>query len=277
MTFPAYSLKFLLQLLKWKYFVFESNHRFLFPEKTETSRKELYHSLLKNVSRHAVEFLIGLPYYQNLPNSFENYPFRKSKRDFSIPEESVRVLKKMREGGLMLAAHFGNYEAIGPWLCALEVPLKASYAQIQPAILNRILTQKLRAAKGKPYSLFIDQPRKILSLLDENHVFCLVADQDYRKPNTPQSLFFNRPVAFNPLPGFILKYRPQTPVFVVWIEEQNLSYSLNAQELLPYQKKTPEILARSYHEWLEKRIQDKPELWYGWFHRRFFSRNASIY
>lgn len=269
----SFLLEIFLKALKWKRSVFEANYRFIFPDENPDYRQAVYNNLIRNVSRHATGFLSGLRSFQNLPQTFEEYPYQ----NFSIAPGSRAVLGKMREGGLLLAAHFGNYEALGPWLCNLGIPLQASFARLRPKFLNRILTERLRTAQGKSYSLFLEQPRKILSLLEERQLFCLVADQDYRKPNGIPGSFLGKPVLFNPLPGFILKHRPETPVFVTWIEEENSNSILHAAELLTGEKKTPENLARAYHEWLENRIQTRPDFWYGFFHRRFYSTAPGIY
>ncbi len=269
----SFPLEILLKSLKWKHSVFEANYRFVFPDENPDCRQIIYKNLIRNVSRHAVEFLSGLRSFRNLPQTFEEYPYQ----NFLIDAGSRTVLEKMRTGGLLFAAHFGNYEALGPWLCNLGIPLQASFARLRPNFLNRILSEKLRTAKGKSYSLFVEQPRKILSILDEQKLFCLVADQDYRKPNGISSSFLGKPVFFNPLPGFILKYRPHTPVFVTWIEEENSGFILHAAELSANEEKTSESIARTYHTWLENQIKIRPDFWYGFFHRRFYSTAPFIY
>jgi KDO2-lipid IV(A) lauroyltransferase len=77
----------------------------------------------------------------------------------------------MKAGGLFMTAHYGNYEAIGPWLCKMGIRLKASYARIKPLFLNKILENKVRAANNESYSIFINNPKNILELIDEGKFF----------------------------------------------------------------------------------------------------------
>ena len=70
----------------------------------------------------------------------------------------------MREGGIFLTAHYGNYEAIGPWLCRLGIPLKASYIPLKPAWLNRIVENKIRSVDKRNYSVNAKSPREFLSI-----------------------------------------------------------------------------------------------------------------
>ena len=129
------------------------------------------------------------------------------------------MLEKMRKGGIFLTAHYGNYEAMGPWLCRLGIPLVASYIPVKPNWLNNILERKIRAVNGKSYSVDARTPRDFLRILNDGKLFCLLSDQDSRIPSAIDGTFLDRPANVNPLPDFLLEHRPQTPVFICWMEE----------------------------------------------------------
>ena len=206
------------------------------------------------------------------------------------------MLEKMRSGGIFLTAHYGNYEAMGPWLCCLGIPLVASYIPVKPKWLNNILERKIRAVDGRNYSVDAQTPRDFLRILNEGNLFCLLADQDSRIPSALPGTFLGRPANVNPLPDFLLKHRPQTPVFICWMEEVCGVRVLHAIEVERAQvadsaqfesaspshlaspaQSSPSVVNTQFNGWLEERIAENPNLWYGFTHRRFYSQSPTIY
>lgn len=306
-------------------------------EKTgdETACEKLYLELLHNLTRHVGELLFCFKTFKKLPAEFAAYPCRVDGWNFDLAPGAAAVLEKMRSGGIFLTAHYGNYEAMGPWLCRLGIPLVASYIPVKPAWLNRILEGRIRAVDGRSYSVNARTPREFVRQLADGKLFCLLADQDSRIPSALAGEFMGEPVRNNPLPDFLLKHRPETPVFVCWIEERSVQNARDARvvrilhaEQIPVQtqplgddargcqiarectESAPFISSESasstspspalltspspalapliplaqrtsvmaeYNAWLEKRIAENPALWYGFTHRRFYSKNPEIY
>ena len=240
-----------------------------------------YRTLICNLTRHAGEILFRFGSFKKLPRELSAYPCRIEGWNFALAEGSAPVLEKMRAGGIFLTAHFGNYEAIGPWLCRLGIPLAASYIPLRPAWLNRILDKRIRAVDGRPYGVDARTPREFLRLLADGKLVCLLADQDSRIPSALEGEFLHWPVRNNPLPDFLLRHRPETPVFICWLEDAcgqfktSGAHVLHAVEL-PRASAPCDVLP-AFNIWLESRIKENPALWYGWTHRRFYSRNPEIY
>ena len=190
---------------------------------------------------------------------------------------------KMRAGGIFLTAHYGNYEAMGPWLCRLGIPLVASYIPVKPKWLNNILERKIRAVDGRSYSVDARTPRDFLRILNDGKLFCLLSDQDSRIPSALPGTFLGRPVNINPLPDFLLKHRPKTPVFICWMEEVCDVRVLHAIEVERVQDPSSapslqlSVVNTQFNKWLEQRIHENPNLWYGFTHRRFYSQSTTIY
>lgn len=252
----------------------------------ENAREKLYRELLRNLTRHVGELLFCFKTFKKLPADFGAYPCRIDGWNFDLAPGAAETLEKMRHGGIFLTAHYGNYEAMGPWLCRLGIPLVASYIPVKPAWLNRILEGRIRAVGGRSYSVNANTPREFLRLLDDGKLFCLLADQDSRIASAQDGLFMGRPVRNNPLPDFLLKHRPNLPVFICWIEEcggravcgRASTRVLHAEEI-PMQFATAgsaSVMAE-FNAWLQFRIAENPALWYGFAHRRFYSVNAEIY
>ena len=255
-----------------------------------------YDELLFNLTRHVGELLFRFGTFKKLPRDFSAYPCCVDGWTFDIAEGSAPVLEKMRAGGIFLTAHYGNYEVMGPWLCRLGIPLVASYIPVKPKWLNNILERKIRAVDGRSYSVDARTPRDFLRILNDGKLFCLLADQDSRIPSALPGTFLGKPVNVNPLPDFLLKHRPQTPVFICWIEVVCGVRVLQAIEVDSARSKVafpthlaspahsdnelhsaPSIVNTQFNKWLEQRIHENPNLWYGWTHRRFYSRESKIY
>ena len=241
-----------------------------------------YATLLKNLTQHASELLFCFGTFKKLPHDFTAYPCSVDGWNFDIAEGSAPVLDKMRMGGIFLTAHYGNYEAMGPWLCRLGIPLVASYIPVKPKRLNNILERKIRAVDGRSYSVDARTPRDFLRILNDGNLFCLLADQDSRIPSALSGSLLGRPANVNPLPDFLLKHRPQTPVFICWMEEKSGVRVLHAIEVDGAQSKVAvtaesSVVNNLFNSWLEQRIRENPNLWYSFTHRRFYSRSPEIY
>ncbi len=248
-----------------------------------------YEILLRNLARHAGELLSRFSTFKKLPSLTSSYPCRIDGIDFAIAEGSAPVLEKMRGGGIFLTAHYGNYEAIGPWLCRLGIPLVASYIPVRPAWLNRILDKRIRSVDGRPYGVDARTPREFLRLLDGGKLVCLLADQDSRIPSALDGEFLGNPVRNNPLPDFLLKHRPETPVYICWLEDGcgrrgdgsakgvRTLHAIELSRTLGSGATDSLSIMTRYNAWLETRIGENPALWYGWTHRRFYSKSPEIY
>ena len=230
--------------------------------------------MLKNLTRHAADIIFLFRDYKKLPQDTAEFPFQGHATTYALAEGSATVLQKMRQGGIFLTAHYGNYEAIGPWLCRLGIPLKASYIPLKPAWLNHIVENRMRAVDGKSYAVNAKTPREFLRLLDEHKLFCLLSDQDSRIPSAGKGTFLGKAVHVNPLPDFLHRHRPDAPLYICWMEEQPGRKILHAEEI---QVPPGEKVMDSFNRWLEKRIEENSALWYGWTHRRFYSCKPTIY
>ena len=236
-----------------------------------TDKKTFYRQLIKNLSHHVSDIVFKFGSFKKLPHETIQYPFQMDGTHYQIALGSETVLNKMRKGGIFLTAHYGNYEAMGPWLCRLGIPLKASYIPLKPKWLNRIVENKIRAIDGKTYSVHARTPRDFLQLLKRQNLFCLLMDQDSRIPSAADGNFLGKPAKVNPLPEFLLRHEPETPVYICWMEESPQSKILHAIEI------DSKKLNDAFNQWLEARIQENPALWYGWTHRRFYSTAKEIY
>ena len=270
----------LLCTFHWKQRIVQANRTYACNESTDKSGS-FYKQTLKNLVRHVGDIIFNFESFKKVPQDTASYPYRKDGITYELAEGSKSTLQRMQNGGIFLTAHYGNYEAIGPWLCRLGIPLKASYIPLRPRWLNRLVEQKIRAVDGKSYAINAQNPRTFLRLLDEGKLFCLLMDQDSRIASAMDATFLGKDVQVNPLPDFLLKHRPHTPVYICWMEESDDTRrkTLHAVEVTGITKETTKTksVAEIFNRWLEERIAENPTLWYGWTHRRFYSKNPEIY
>lgn len=252
---------------------------YVHPNQSNLICTKQYKQIIKNISHHVSDILFDFDSFKKLPLDFSSYPFKQNGITYKLADGSEPVLSKMHEGGIFLTAHYGNYEAIGPWLCRLGIPLKASYIPLKPAALNSIVENRIRSVDKQNYSMKAKNPREFLRLLDNKNLFCLLMDQDSRIESAATGIFLGKQVHVNPLPDFLLKHRPGTPAFICWLEEQksNKERILHAIEIEYKSKSTESPIADAFNHWLENRISEDATLWYGWTHRRFYSCNPDIY
>ena len=265
----------LLLVSGWKHHVVQSNLNFVHSNPSKIICNKEYKQIISNLTHHVSDILFDFGSFKKLPRDFSSYPFKQNGITYKLSSDSEFVLNKMRAGGIFLTAHYGNYEAIGPWLCRLGIPLKASYIPLKPAWLNRIVENRIRSVDKRNYSVNAKNPREFLRLLDDKNLFCLLMDQDSRIESAAEATFLGKKVHVNPLPDFLLKHRPGTPVFICWLEEPKSGNEriLHAIEVTPINNSINDV----FNRWLENRIAEEPALWYGWTHRRFYSCNPEIY
>jgi KDO2-lipid IV(A) lauroyltransferase len=136
----------------------------------------------------------------------------------------------------------------------------ASYKPQKPKCFDDFLL-RLRSVDGVPYARLLT-PRETLSAIGGGKLFALLLDQDYRHPSAVQGHFLGQTVRCNPLPAFILRHLPKTPVFAGYLDP-------SASNELKLTKIDNQKIYEGYHQWLEGLIVRDPNRWYGWLHRRF--------
>jgi len=238
----AWFLAILLKTFAWKRKIVKINllHLDLFKQITcET----FYNDLIRHFTREFIYWIIN----------YSNVQYTKTTNE---------VLPMLRQGGILLTAHLGNWELFGSTLSLEKIPLRASYQPLKSKLAN-ILLLKMRNRKTNYIVDLTTNPFQLKSLIESKSLITFMLDQDYRSSDDYiEGSFFGNPVACNPLP-FRLQKKFNLPIFVgwsyrdkdgvLWIDIQKLSDSFLSQ----------------YHRILEKSILDQPNQWVGWTHRRF--------
>lgn len=257
------ALVFTLKYLKWKKSVFSTNVR-LSQAPWDSPQYDL---TLANMVNDIGNFLFNRRLFASAPSPLSQYPFQSKQTFFHIDQSTKAHIESIRSrGGLLLTAHFGNYECMGLWLMRLGIPLAASFQPQKPKLFNQLLLS-LRTVNGKSYAQ-LPGIHNAISAIQKCQLFALLLDQDYRTKNPVVSMFAGRKVNCNPLPATLLKKFPDLPVYCAALLPGVDSYTL---QIIKLNSSSIEGVYSQYHLWLERLIVEKPNLWYGWFHRRFHS------
>lgn len=185
------------------------------------------------------------------------------------------LLPQLRQGGLILTAHYGNWEWMGPWLVRLGIPLMANYTPPKNPLAHTLL-RYLRGRYGNYTFPLAKHPFRMRHLLRNGSALTLLLDQDHRRSDAVPSRMLNTPLHCNPIPLRIHALFPHTPIYIAWVERNTTGeLVLDAFSLPPVAD--PLDIYTAYHDWLGERIQQYPERWVGLTHRRFSSTNPYLY
>ena len=187
-----------------------------------------------------------------------------------IAPQAEQLLPELRRGGLLLTAHYGNWERMGSWMLSLGIPLVASSLPMKNALADAVLI-RLRRRNGDYAKNLFQNPFQIRKLIADGHLFTLLADQDYRNRHAVRSRFFGKSVNCSPLPKVIQHLFPECPAFFAWTWRDS-----SGTLVLECKKLTGDLYA-AYHQAIEDVIRLDPSQWIGATHRRFYSTSPKIY
>ncbi len=204
-------------------------------------------------------------FYTNLSTDLLSFIFLSPSDTYHIRKNDIQKFSLLKKsGGLLLTAHFHNWELMGTWLCLQGLPLKGSAKKLKNSFWNFILTF-VRHKKNKLPSILNFQYSNGLHWLNQGNVFGVLLDQHFPSSQT-LSTFFQHKVHTLPLPfllhsktqlnGFLFFLTPKNQIRIIQITHSGCS--INKQT----------FYAR-YHKILEILIKTYPEYWYGFCHRRF--------
>lgn len=176
-------------------------------------------------------------------------------------------LKALREkGGLLLAAHFHQWELLGSFLRGglpldLRLPLVGCALPLKNPGANRLLRLRRRRLDLPVFEAeWIRQGR---TLLQSGGVLGFLWDQCPARREAFSS-FLGQGVAMNGLPLFFGKTGVRPAVFALALP----GFGIRLVDL-GKAGRGGELWARRYNRVLELLIARHPTYWYGWLHRRF--------
>jgi len=194
--------------------------------------------------------------------------FGRLSGNLEVPPPSREALHKARTGGgLILCAHFGNFEMMGFALRSLGLPMQAIALPLKSGFWNRFL-DRLRSRHGNYTFPLANNLNAAINLLRTNGSLAFLSDQDSRQRFFP-ALFCGNKMQASELPQTLVR-RTNCPIFQsLMFRQANGNYQLFFQQIDSYQDE--------YFRNLESIIQKYPEQWFNATHRIFFSTNPYMY
>ncbi len=209
--------------------------------------------------------------YFNLSLDFWVFVFGVFPGEINISSEVKVVLDKMKaSGGVLLSFHYSNYELLAQKISEHTGNMYGAYEPLRNPFANNLLS-KIRNRKNQYVKIFYGKPWDVFELVNGGGVFGFMVDQSFAS-HTSTEMFFGKGCAYLNLPNLVQK-KCRVPGYVCSIKRMGLiRYTIHCSEISPGSQ-----VNGFANTTLESLVRDKPELWYGWFHRRFKSIDPTIY
>lgn len=246
------TLASLLLVMKWKKEVFLANRNYL---DMDSSNRE-YHSALSVLVETLVEFVL-FPTYLSI----------------DIDGKSIELLKKAeKDGALLLAMHFGNFEQMCSTFVRYAPSFRGAYKPLKSNWANSIL-MKLRSRGICYVDAKLNNPRAVDQFLSRNGFFGLMVDQDCRKKTAPKFSFLGKQIKVNPWILHLLKGRKECLVPIL----SKKSMGMWALEVIQVHYGDEREALELIHQIYAGHMQKEHINWHGWWHKRFKSVVPDIY
>jgi predicted LPLAT superfamily acyltransferase len=184
-------------------------------------------------------------------------------------EQHLHEMVSRGQGGILLSAHAGNWEAAGQLLHRLNTKVNIVMYDGEDARIKQYLQQ----SGEKSFNVILVGPDlshifKINEALAAGELICMHADRFLPGNKTLTTDFLGAPAQF-PEGPFLLTLKFRTPVvFVYAFKETATHYHLYSTEVKRYsqrQQDTVHTIAHDYVRSLEAMVRQHPEQWFNYY------------
>ena len=239
------------------------NINLAFPNLNATQKKKLLHSTYKHFGMVLFDFL-----------RLNQYKRNKNINLVNIPSESIKLFRE-NNGGILLSAHIGNWEYLGPSIGLHNIKC-AGVAQVQHNSSANIFFNELRTSKHMKVIPVDAGSKSMVKAILEGYYLGLISDQNAGKKGTKAS-FFGKSVSVPKGTG-IFHLKTNSPILLGFcILSPDLNYNLSFQQLSfeGLSDNTDEaikVINQRYTLLLEEEIKKHPHQYF-WFHRKWPKKN----
>ena len=234
-----------------------------FPEKSEAERKQLARAFYHQFCDTIVESIYGY--------GCSGEEMRK--RVVFEHMDEVNRLVDAAGGGILMSAHFGNWE----WMASIQQWLSEGVTELNVyrQLKNKAIDRLMLAIRAKRGGACVEKQRILREMVryraEKRPVMVgLLSDQKPRPEVTRTWVqFLHQETGFLD-GGEVLSKKFGYPVFFLYITRPARGYyHVNMHTLAATPQTTAEgEITKAYAQILEKNIQEQPELWL-WTHNRF--------
>ncbi|TNJ34123.1 lysophospholipid acyltransferase family protein [Prosthecochloris vibrioformis] len=252
---------FLYDIVRVRRGVVRQNLAAAFPDKELKERRRIGRQVYRNMSVSLLEIL-RIPMVENAEDANELIDIDLS--------EFIAATKEQGKGGILLSAHFGNWELAGVCIGLLGLPMTVVAKRLRNKLIDQEIN-RIRKIRGNDVLYKRQALRDGLRLLKNGGVLTILGDQ-----SDPDMVFvtdfLGRPASFFQGPAF-LALKAQVPVFLIMTRRQpGGKYLMELKEIktsdLSFSKASIQELTLRYIAQLEHYIRTYPEEWF-WLHNRW--------
>jgi len=252
---------FLYDIVRVRRGVVRQNLAAAFPDKELKERRRIGRQVYRNMSVSLLEIL-RIPMVENAEDAKELIDIDLS--------EFIAATKDKGKGGILLSAHFGNWELAGVCIGLLGLPMTVVAKRLRNTLIDQEIN-RIRKIRGNDVLYKRQALRDGLRLLKNGGVLTILGDQ-----SDPDMVFvtdfLGRPASFFQGPAF-LALKAQVPVFLIMTRRQpSGKYLMELKEIptsdLTFSKASIQELTLRYIAQLEHYIRIYPEEWF-WLHDRW--------
>ena len=252
---------FLYYILKTRRQLVEDNLALTFPEKNKSEINTIARQVYHNQAENMIEVL--------------RLPMIKTKEDAAklLNADASTIIKKtfdQKKGGVLVSAHFGNWELLAFCSGLLVVRMNIVVKQIK----NRAIDQQInawRTMRGNRVIYDWKALREGLRILHQGELLTVLGDQSDASGSFFTEFLGRRTTVF--LGPAYLALKAGVPLFVAMCHRSGEGhYTVDIEEIdqkdLGTAKTDAEELARRYTKAIERYIYRYPEEWL-WLHNRW--------
>ena len=235
--------------------------RALGAELTLAQRRRIVKEVFHNIGRSMVEF-----------SRFNKLSLEDVRRLVIGPgEETLARVQGEGKGGMVVTAHFGNWELLGAWVAACGYPMDFLIGTQHNEKVDRLLVG-FRESMGVGIIRLSTSSRQVFKALKANHMTGLVSDQHSASGGIVLD-FMGRP-ASTPKGPALFSVRTGAPLlpFLLRRERYDRHILIPGEPIYPPNSGDEEVdianMTRAYTKFFEQNIRKYPDQWM-WTHRRW--------
>ncbi|MDP6936331.1 MAG: hypothetical protein QGF36_02750 [Candidatus Marinimicrobia bacterium] len=235
------------------------NLEIAFPDWTAAKRKKV----LRNCYQHFGMVLVDV---LRMPK----FKRKNDQKTVRIPQETIDLCRS-HNGGILLSAHIGNWEFLGPALGLHKIKI-AGVTRVQRNSKSDTYFNEMRSSETVKTIPFNAGGKVMVKAIKEGYFLGLISDQNAGGKGTPAD-FFTQKVSV-PKGAAVFHLKTNTPILLGFcILSKDLNYDLSFQELdvkgLPDNSEEAIIeINRRYTAILETVVRNHPQQYF-WFHRKY--------
>ena len=239
------------------------NINLAFPNLTISQKKKILYSTYQHFGMVLIDFL-----------RLNLYKRKNNTALVNIPPESIKLFKE-NNGGILLSAHIGNWEYLGPSIGLHKIKC-AGVTQVQHNSSANIFFNELRTSPLMKVIPVDAGSEMMMQSIIEGYYLGLISDQNAGRKGTKAS-FFGKSVSVPKGTG-IFHLKTNSPILLGFcILSPDLNYNLSFEQLSfeGLSDNTDEaikVINQKYTLLLEQEIKKYPHQYF-WFHRKWPKNN----